>query len=236
MEYKALSYRPDVDVAAPVTLDISADTTAYDLFEAAGRPTLPVRVAVNVAAGVLVGASSPGGSAIVARGFHPESEIVVNITATARVAGGGGNGAGARPGAFLPAEAGGAGLAVGLGIFTVRGGGILAGGGGGGGAETRDGVVAGGGGAGSPGGTGGQSFSPGAITLPDGRDGTLTDGGIGGTGISGGGVGSGRGGDPGQPGFSGTDTEGGAAGPAVGRRAGAIVSVDASVRVLGQVE
>jgi hypothetical protein len=171
-----------------VAVTISANVNNFNLFTAAGSPTLPVEVTVTINGGIVVGSTSTA-AAFVVPAFPAGS--IVNIINNGYITGIGGNGGpvfGSAPG--LPG-----GLALSLAYNTnITNNGVIQGGGGGGG--SAGGVNAlGGGGAGTAVGVGNNN-------------GTLTTGGAGFS------TSTGAGGNPGLAGVAGNSTAGGAAGAA----------------------
>ena len=121
--------------AAAVPLSITADAQGYDAFAAAGSPAHPLMVSLRIAAGVVVTPTVALESALRIVGFHPDSEITVELEAGSRVVGfsGAGGDAEADVQALRRGQAGGTAVLTGAGTFTFTGSGQIAGGGGGGG-------------------------------------------------------------------------------------------------------
>ena len=139
-DFEAISYHQ-----APQTLNLQLTGNAenYDLFIIAGSPIAPTMLTLTIAAGVLVTSADSTQAAFTAVGFHPDSEITIELAATARIVGGSGSGGPAgSTGEFGPApdgQAGGDAVLAGAGTFTFTGSGQIAGGGGGGSAGVESG-------------------------------------------------------------------------------------------------
>ena len=217
-------------------ITLSTNQVDYDLFVAAGSPTLAVRIFLTIDAAVELTATV-GSSSLNALGFPLNSIIDITNSGLIRAGGGfGGQGGGLSSGAATPGQDGPHAIQSNQSIKltntvtgVIEGGG---GGGGGGGAGDTGGAEpldrgGGGGGGGYPNGTGGTGGQvPGPGDGADGADGTLGGGGLGGAKGGGDAGDGGDGGDvatAGQNGVNGGQGPGGSggdAGKAVGLTSG----------------
>ena len=200
-------------------INISASVNDVNLYTLAGSPASPLRLKVNIASGITIGASSTANPALTVGSFVSGSEILLTNNGTISGAGGVGAQASNYGAGFVnSAGSGGPGVSTGVPI-TIANNGTINGGGGGGGqggwgtfrqtvtsgktSTTYTYSTAGGGGGGGAGvaagggGTGGQGAN---YNGGNGLAGSATTGGAGG---AAGGSGAGYGGAGGGPGVAG---------------------------------